>query len=82
MSEKIGTKRLLLDKKIALAFVSSYNLASKDKGLALTKIKSPALAGLLKQGKETKNPSWRAPFYKVQTRKNVKLLLIRLLQRK
>ena len=59
MSEKIGTKRLLLDKKIELELVPAYALASKDRVLQLKGTKSPAKAGQLKSGKNNIHLAWR-----------------------
>jgi hypothetical protein len=60
ISEKIGTKRLLLDKKIGLELVPAYALASKDRVLQLKGTKSPAKAGQIKSGKKNEHLAWRS----------------------
>ena len=49
VAEKIGTNRLLMDKKILFDFVPPYNNMPKDKAL---QSKSPALAGRVRQGEK------------------------------
>ena len=68
LAEKIGTKRLLLDKKILFDFVPPYHIVPKYKAL---QAKSPALAGrvgqeisnehLLVRRERDSNPRWFYP---------------------
>ncbi len=57
--EKIGSKRLLLDKKIAFEFLPAYGIACKHKALQAKQTKSPASAGQLSSGVHHVNPAWR-----------------------
>jgi len=82
LSEKVGSNRLLKDKKIVFDWLPPFDLLTKHKVL---QTKSSAEAELKKGGNRTEKKEllyWRAPVYNVQTLKFVKILLISLLQRK
>ena len=51
-SEKLGSNRLLQDKKIGFDWLPPFDLLAKHKGLAAKKTKSPALSGLKKKGEK------------------------------
>ena len=51
-AEKIGSNRLLQDKKIGFDWLPPFDLLAKHKGLAAITTKSPDKAGLKKKGEK------------------------------